>query len=352
MPSTVLIVDDNEANCLTLESILEEDGYILETASDGPSGLARIMELLPDVVLLDVMMPGMDGFEVCRKVRSSPDLMEIPIVLVTALDDNDSMLRGLEAGADDFLHKPFNRSELRAKVQSITRLNRYRNLVIERARLSEALKTIEVAYDATLRGWMRALDLRDKETEGHSERVTEMAVDIAKSLDVQGVELENVRRGALLHDIGKLGVPDAILHKAGPLTESEWVIMRMHPTFAMNMLEPIEYLRPVLVIPYCHHEKWDGSGYPRGLKGNQIPLSARIFSLVDVWDALTNDRPYRAALSREEALGYILEQMGQHFDPRLTVVFWEYITRNDEDVCGKSREMGLFRSKLDSLNSS
>ena len=156
---------------------------------------------------------------------------------------------------------------------------------------------MEVAYDATIEGWSRALDLRDKETEGHSQRVTEMAVRLASDLGVTGDALMQIRRGALLHDIGKMGVPDQILLKPGPLSESEWEIMRKHPVFAYEMLSPIEFLVPALDIPYCHHEKWDGTGYPRGLSGEDIPLAARIFAVIDVWDALRSDRPYRPGWS-------------------------------------------------------
>jgi HD-GYP domain-containing protein (c-di-GMP phosphodiesterase class II) len=178
-----------------------------------------------------------------------------------------------------------------------------------------------LAYDETIEGWSHAMDLRDKETEGHTLRVTQLTVKMAASLDFSPEELIHVRRGALLHDMGKLGVPDEILRKAGPLTDEEWVIMRKHPQLAHDLLSSITYLQPALNIPYCHHEKWDGSGYPRGLKENQIPLSARIFAVVDVWDALTSDRPYRAAWSEEKTLAYIQEQAGTRFDPKVVSAF-------------------------------
>jgi putative nucleotidyltransferase with HDIG domain len=178
------------------------------------------------------------------------------------------------------------------------------------------------AYDSTLEGWSRALELRDKETEGHTQRVATMTMEIAKKLGIiDPGELTNLRRGALLHDIGKMGIPDAILLKPGPLTPEERKVMEQHTTYAYELLSPIEYLRPVLDIPYCHHEKWDGSGYPRGLKGEEIPLSARIFALVDVWDALTNDRPYRKAMPPEQAEQIISEGSGSHFDPQIVEVF-------------------------------
>jgi HD-GYP domain-containing protein (c-di-GMP phosphodiesterase class II) len=178
-----------------------------------------------------------------------------------------------------------------------------------------------LAYDTTLEGWSAALDLRDKETEGHSQRVTDMTLRLARALEVDEGELEHVRRGSLLHDIGKMGVPDSILHKPGKLTDDEWAIMRQHARHAYDLLSPIAFLRPALEIPYCHHEKWDGTGYPRQLKGDAIPLAARIFAVVDVWDALRSDRPYRLGWPEDKVLDYIREQSGKHFDPRVVEAF-------------------------------
>ncbi len=180
---------------------------------------------------------------------------------------------------------------------------------------------LQLAYDSTLEGWSRALDLRDKETEGHSQRVTEGTVNLARAMSVPEADIIHVRRGALLHDIGKMGIPDSILLKPGPLSDEEWVIMKKHPTFAYELLSPIHYLRAALDIPYCHHEKWDGSGYPRGIKGEQIPLGARIFAVVDVWDALSSDRPYRAAWPADKVRAHIAQGSGTHFDPRVVEVF-------------------------------
>lgn len=187
------------------------------------------------------------------------------------------------------------------------------------------------SYDTTLEGWVKALDLRDNETRGHTQRVTEMTLRLARALGVGEEELVHIRRGALLHDIGKIGIPDSILHKAGPLSEQEWAIMRKHPEYAYEWLSPIPYLRPALDIPYCHHEKWDGSGYPRGLKGKQIPLAARIFAVVDVWDALTSNRPYRKRWSEAEALEHIRSAAGTHFDPDVVEVFLR-IVRADKPL--------------------
>ncbi len=183
------------------------------------------------------------------------------------------------------------------------------------------------AYDATIEGWAYALDLKDEKTEEHSQRVTKITVNIARKMNIKNEELPHVRRGALLHDIGKMGIPDSILLKNDKLDDQQWTLMKKHPVYAYEMLAPIDYLRPALDIPYCHHEKWDGSGYPRGLKGKQIPLPARIFAVVDVYDALTSDRPYRKAWSEEKTLELIKEESGSHFDPEVVKVFLEYIQK-------------------------
>ena len=191
--------------------------------------------------------------------------------------------------------------------------------------LQRANTELVMAYDATIQGWSQALDLRDRETQGHTERVTEMAERLARAVGISEAEIVHVRRGALLHDIGKMGVPDAVLLKPDKLTDDEWQVMRKHPELAFQMLSPIAYLRPALDIPYCHHEKWDGTGYPRGLRGDQIPLAARAFAVVDVWDALRSDRPYRPAWTEEKALEYVRSQAGTHFDPKVIEVFLQMI---------------------------
>lgn len=325
MGSLVLIVDDEYIGRETLQSVLEGEGYELEMAENGLQAIEKAKELLPDVILLDVMMPGMTGFEVCQRIRNDPQIAEIPIIILTALDDRESLLSALKAGADDFISKPFDRYELRARLLGITQLNRYQKLIQERAKLREANTQLLSAYEATIEGWSHALDLRDRETEGHSRRVTELTVKLAEALGTRNNEIMHIRRGALLHDMGKIGVPDSILHKPDKLTDEEWAVMRQHPQLVYDMLYPIEYLRPALEIPFCHHEKWDGTGYPRGLKGEEIPIAARLFAVVDVWDALTSDRPYRPAWSEAEAFTYIREQSGRHFDPQVVELFFKLV---------------------------
>jgi HD-GYP domain-containing protein (c-di-GMP phosphodiesterase class II) len=191
--------------------------------------------------------------------------------------------------------------------------------------LQNAHNNLQDAYERTIEGWVRALDLRDRETEGHTQRVSELTVKVGKTLGFSGDELVQIRRGALLHDMGKMAIPDEILQKPGPLNDSEWREMRRHPIYAYEMLSPISYLHGALEIPFCHHERWDGSGYPRGLKGEEIPLVARLFAIVDVWDALRSDRPYRKSLPPDEVVTYIRENSGILFDPKLVNVFLTFI---------------------------
>jgi PAS domain S-box-containing protein/putative nucleotidyltransferase with HDIG domain len=606
--STILIVDDDAIGRDTLAALLDNQNYRLAQASGGAAGLELAASLMPDVMLLDVMMPEIDGFEVCRRIRMTPALADIVVIIITALDDRNSRLRGIEAGADDFITKPFDRIELRARLQAITRLNRGHRLALERAKfervvdlspngimivdaagniclanpamsqmlgattsaeligrafrsliasaqfdqtahylsdvladppqlvrfeteliradntrvpveidadhfvwdaapaaqivvrditerkqaeartyrqierlaalriidaaitssldltvtlniiLDQAVDHLQVdaaavllckpstqtleyvvtrglhkadlpqiplyigescagytalhrrivhlpadtinadgppllppfgaefpsyygvpliikgkvegvlelhhrtpldtdaewlhfmetiagqstvaiehamlfdslqrsnielvrAYDTTLEGWARALEMRDKEIEGHAQRVTAMTMQLARQMGLDEAVLVHIRRGALLHDIGKMGIPDSILLKPGPLTDDEWSIMRQHPVMAYEMLTPVAYLRPALDIPYCHHERWDGSGYPRGLKDIQIPLAARIFTVVDVWDALCFDRPYAKAWPEDRAREHIRSLSGTHFDPQIVEAF-------------------------------
>jgi len=208
-------------------------------------------------------------------------------------------------------------------------------IAIDNATLFSSLQRsnteITSAYDATIDGWSRALDMRDHETEGHTQRVTEMTLQLALRIDIPRKDLIHIRRGAALHDIGKMGIPDRILHKPGPLTAEEWDTMRQHPQYACALLSPIDYLRPAKDIPCYHHERWDGSGYPVGLKGEEIPLPARLFAVVDVYDALTSDRPYRSAWSKQAALNYIQDQAGTLFDPVITSTFLDLI--REKDLC-------------------
>ena len=487
----VLVVDDVADNVKLLACELEDQGYEVVTASSGPQALEVAAAARPDVILLDIMMPGMDGIEVCRRLKADAGLHSILVIMVSALDKEGDLIRGLDVGAHDYIIKPFNnriamaraRSAVRAKaaydliaemnvglerglerIAALRRIDRainttfdlrqtldmvldevaaqlgadaadvllcdhkartleyatgrgFRTAAMEQAHLSldrtvagrvvlerrplhladrarsarpfarddsmaregiraysalplvakglivgvldvfhrsprafdpEALgflaalaeqaaliinnaalfegskrssTELALSYAATIEGWSRALDLRDKETEGHSLRVTEMSLRLALALGIDQDQLVHIRRGALLHDIGKMAIPDRILLKPGPLTEDEWVVMRRHPSYAHDWLAPIPFLLPALDIPSCHHEKWDGSGYPRGLKGEQIPLAARIFAAVDIWDALRSDRPYRKGWPDDRVRAHIAALAGTHLEPRVVAAF-------------------------------
>jgi putative nucleotidyltransferase with HDIG domain len=207
-------------------------------------------------------------------------------------------------------------------------------IAIDNASLFEDLQRTNIdlisAYDATIEGWSHALELRDRETQGHTQRVTETTVRLAREMGIREMDLVHIRRGALMHDIGKMAIPDAILFKPDPLTPEEKDIMHQHPMFAYELLYPIVYLRPAVDIPYCHHERWDGTGYPRRLKEEHIPLSARVFAIIDVWDALRSDRPYRAAWQEEKVLAHLKEQSGKHFDPKVVQAFFRVMEDDRE----------------------
>ncbi len=617
LASTILIADDDPQARFMVQTILAREGHTLLVADNGAEALRQVFAHLPDLLLLDILMSDIDGFEVCRRVREHPRVRELPILMITSLDDSESRVQGLSIGADGFISKPFNSAELLAQVRTITRLNRYRRLLSEQERFQRlitlspegiaiidresrlllanpamatlldvgdtehligqsllayiqpatldryvaalttlneetqpsarielmlvnvherpipvemslgrfsdssgayaqiivrniaerkqaeaqiqrqisqlsSLHAIGVAitaslkldvtlavlldrlieqlhvdaasvlmfnrrshmlelaasrglsqsqgdmhalrgdeglagkaflthqpvslpafasellvsardrelasvfasyfavplrargeikgvleilqrstlvpdqnwwaflealavqaaiaidtaalfeqlqfahaelrhsYDATIEGWSRALDLRDHETEGHSARVTELTLQLVQRMNIPTQDLDHIRRGALLHDIGKMGVPDSILLKTGPLSTDEWTVMRQHPIHAFRWLAPIPFLRPALAIPYAHHELWDGSGYPRGLRGDQIPLPARIFTVVDVWDALRSPRPYRAAWPVEQVVAYLRSLSGKHFDPQVVDAFLEMIVNHRE----------------------
>lgn len=352
----ILIVDDLPENLYFLEVLLKSNGDVVLSAYNGVEALEIAHSEHPDLIVSDVLMPVMDGFSLCRECKSAEDLKSIPFVFYTATytDARDEKL-ALELGADRFVVKPIEAEEMLSILREVLESGKEKGKLAELVGVeneevfykeyNEALirkledKMLELqhnhnelnnAYDATIEGWSRAMDLRDHETEGHTQRVTNLILCFAEILQFPQNQFVHIRRGAMLHDIGKLGVPDSILLKPGPLSEEEWTIMRMHPEFARQMLQPIEYLRPALDIPYCHHERWDGGGYPRDLKGEEIPLIARMFSIVDVWDAFRSDRPYRKAVPEAETRRYIREQSGLAFEPRLVVKFFELI---DQTVC-------------------
>lgn len=286
-PGRVLVVDDVEGNVELLKRLLVRKGYAVETATDGESALAAIRHGAPDLILLDVMMPGLSGFEVCQRVKQDPATRLTPVVLLTALTDQENRIAGINAGADDFLSKPFDPSELTARARSLIRLKRY----------TDELDSAE----AVILSLGHTIEARDKYTEGHCERLAHYATILGAHIGLGAEDVAALQRGGVLHDLGKVGVPDAVLLKEGPLTPDERHVMEQHVVIGDALCGRLNVLRQVRPIVRHHHERVDGSGYPDALRGDVIPLLAQIISIADIYDALTTDRPYRQALSRERA---------------------------------------------------
>lgn len=285
---TVLVVDDDPSVRSVLKQMLEKQGLIVRTAPDGAHALDMVRSEAPDLVLLDIMMPNLTGLDVCRQLKGALETRLIPVVLVTGLDDRADRLAGIEAGADDFLSKPFDRAELIARVQSLLRMKRYTD-ELERA-------------ESVLIALARAVEERDPYTHGHCGRLATLGAALGRRLGLAPTLIVALERGGYLHDIGKITIPDSILQKKGRLTPDEWDLMRQHPEAGERICRGLRSLQPVLPVIRHHHERLDGSGYPDGLEGEEIPITARVLQVVDVYDALTTERPYKGSLPREEAL--------------------------------------------------
>jgi putative two-component system response regulator len=293
--SDVLIVDDLEGNARLLQSLLRSEGCRVRLARDGYQALQMVNGEHPDLVLMDVLMPRLDGFEACRRLKSDPATRLIPVVLVTALQDSESRIRGLEVGADDFVSKPLNGPELRARVRSLLRIKRYTDDL-------ESAESVIVSLALTI-------EARDRTTDGHCQRLSSYAVELGKLLALGCEDIQALERGGFLHDIGKVGVPDAILLKPDRLTPAEFEVMKQHTVIGDRFCEGLRSLRRVRPIVRHHHERLDGSGYPDGLRGDDIPLLAQIIGVVDVFDALITMRPYKAAMRVEEALAVLRREV-------------------------------------------
>ncbi len=284
----ILIVDDNKVNVELLRTQLKHYQYDLDVAYDGEEALEKIQTNLPDLVLLDLMMPKISGFEICKSIKHNKNTQFIPVIVITALQELDDKIKAIELGADDFLVKPINRLELVTRIKSLLHMKF----------LHDDLDTSE----SILFSLAQALEAKDFYTRGHSERVADLAIQLASTMGFSERELENMRRGGLLHDIGKIGIKESILLKPGKLTEEEMAHIRSHPARGYDICSPLKSLEPCLPIIRSHHERMDGQGYPDGLKGEEIPLAARIIAVADAFDAMTTDRPYRKGMEQDTAI--------------------------------------------------
>jgi putative two-component system response regulator len=343
----ILVVDDVEQNLALLGGLVRTLGYEVETARDGLEALAKLV-LGFDLVLLDVMMPGLDGYEVARRVRADPRTQDLPIILVTVLDSREDRVKAIQAGASDFIAKPVDKTELTVRISSQLRLKEAQDALKRNqaeleervARRTEELRrTVEETADAnrrtyaahidTIRRLVLAAELKDLETVRHIMRISRYSTVVGKALHLSPGEIEVLGHAVTMHDVGKIGIPDAILFKRGALDEEEKKIMESHTLIGSRILEdsPSELMQLGHVVALTHHERWDGTGYPRRLRGEQIPIAGRICAVVDVFDAMTTDRPYRPAFQPEAALRVMREGRGSHFDPRLLDLF---LSRQDE----------------------
>ena len=295
--ATILVADDNDKNRELLSDILTGEGYKVVCAEDGEGALLAIKNRAVDLALLDVVMPRKSGLEVCQTIKFNPETRFIPVVLVTGLTSVDERIRGIRAGADDFLNKPVNSQELLARTRSLLRLKEY----------TDELENAEtVLFSLAL-----SIEAKDPYTKGHCDRLSSYSEALGRRLGLTQEQCVALRRAGVVHDVGKIGVPEHVLLKNGPLNEEEWEIMKQHPITGERICSPLKSFRLVLPIIRHHHEKLDGSGYPDGLKGDKIPMTARVLQITDIYDALITDRPYRAAMTHEEAIRTMREEAGR-----------------------------------------
>jgi len=312
MLAQILVVDDDPMIIDVLTRFLSREGYGVITAQNGVEALNQVSRHRPDLILLDVTMPEMDGFTTCRRLKDDEHTALIPITMLTGLDDREHRTRGIEAGADDFLTKPFEHSILRARIRSQLRLKR----------LTDQLEHTENVIFMLA----QAVEAKDAYTEGHLRRLRSYGEQLAVACELSYNEVRAVRYGGILHDIGKIGISEAILLKPGALDADEIAQIRRHPEIGAWIISQMRFAREVGPIILGHHEHWDGSGYPQGLRGEEIPIGARIITIVDAYDAMTTDRPYRKALPLEEVVRRLRAGRGTQFDPQMLDIFLELLT--------------------------
>jgi len=342
-PKRILIVDDVEENRELLESIITSLGHESEMAEDGIEALAKL-KLDIDLVLLDVQMPGIDGYEVARRIRRNSDVSDIPIIMVTALTSKEERLRAVEAGANDFITKPIDKTEVRVRMASLLKMKESQDMIrhyqaeletkVEQRTadlrkalqgMVEAQRSTHEAHLDTIHRLAIAAEYKDHNTAAHIQRMSYYSAVLARALNLPPGEVELILNASPMHDVGKIGTPDAILLKPAKLNDPEWRVMRQHPTMGGEILGDSSYelLQAGAIIALSHHEKWDGSGYPKGLKGDDIPLYGRICAVADVFDALTSERPYKKTFANDASLDFMKAGRGKHFDPKLLDLFIE-----------------------------
>ncbi len=331
----ILVVDDQPQNIELLEAYLNNQNYEIVNADNGENALLLLSRMEIDLILLDVMMPGMDGFEVTKRIRQNNQLRLLPIILVTALKDKEHRIMGIDAGCDDFISKPIDKLEVLARVKSLLKVKAYNDLMSNYRKdleaevtrrtveLEQANEKVKAASLETIYRLSIASEYKDEDTGAHIKRMSNYSAVIARKMGLDETTVENILYAAPMHDLGKIGIPDRVLLKPGKLDGEEWEIMKEHAIIGARILEgsDAEFIKLGEVIAMCHHEKWDGSGYPYNLKGDEIPLAARIVALADVFDALTSKRAYKDAFPLEKALAIIMEGKGVHFDPAVVDAF-------------------------------
>ncbi len=331
----ILVVDDEDGNLHLMETMLSSVGYEVILAIDGEEALAKAKETPPNVILLDTLMPKIDGFEVARRLKEDEATKTISVLMMTAQSEVEERLKALEAGVDDFLIKPVDEAELRARVNSLLKVKAYNDHmrsyqeemdaeVAKRTQdLTKALESIKIASLDTVYRLSRAAEYKDEDTGAHVERMSHYSSAIARGMGLDDEFVEHILWASPMHDIGKIGIPDRVLQKPGKLDDDEWVIMRQHTTIGGEILKDAraDFIILAADIALTHHEKWDGSGYPQGVKGSDIPLAGRIVALADVFDALTSERPYKDPFPLEKALAIIKDGRGSHMDPDVVDTF-------------------------------
>jgi len=303
----VLAVDDSRENLELIQALLSVAGYEVVTASNGEEALVVVEEESPDLILIDATVPNMNGFEVCTLLKSKEETRLLPVLLVTPVQETEYKIRGFEAGVDDFVHRPINSVELLARVRSLVRTKRLNDQLVNVENIILALAT--------------AIEAKDPYTEGHVDRVASYALSLGGETGLAPWELQLLRKAAILHDVGKIGVNESVLLKPGPLSADEFNHMKRHTVIGERICKPLQQDRLILEVIRHHHERYDGKGYPDGLAGEDIPIAARIMAVVDAYDALTSDRPYRKRLSQEQAVQILKQEAGKQFDPKIAIAF-------------------------------